>query len=479
LALERTLLGAIRKDDGGVPPPQIYTRDNAAFVEADEFLDWLAQYVLETGTRLVFPADLARAVDRKVSKHAGRQPFRSLTKLLETYFNGDVGSLPSDIRAFVDQVYSPFDWHMLTPDQRRSFADQYDVQHDPARQGEHCFWWRHVVKEQELEKSIEEWERLSGATVSERAEKRKQLEALRYELHALNQKAARTRDLLSCGNPSESEQAELGDQVYISCPQAIHMLEQRFGAGVHELAMWIFLGAKNGGLDAFAGGGGSAPARFHLGYSDDLNYVTPMMGCRFRRSDIETFVPSDRYELGIELVARWSKIPGMVDVAGFIRAKIGEGVLQDMHPISGMTQWSYPGTDFRASLDEAIFSLSEIEAIEAADFALEPSGESDRPAASKPVLVWEIYQRFALARDEDENVAWWKGRMADAGRYDLLECRAAKGRPGIRDSSLWYPDRIAGWLVDKGHMTGRKAAQVLREHFPDCADTADRLDEPE
>lgn len=90
----------------------------------------------------------------------------------------------------------------------------------------------------------------------------------------------------------------------------------------------------------------------------------------------------------------------------------------------------------------------------------------------KPVTARTIENAFIIPNAVDSN-AWWRRRMGNAKRYGLDECRASRGNG--KTPSLWYPDRIAGWLSKK-HLTKKHAANILRKHFPECADIADLLD---
>jgi hypothetical protein len=102
-------------------------------------------------------------------------------------------------------------------------------------------------------------------------------------------------------------------------------------------------------------------------------------------------------------------------------------------------------------------------------------GDADRIKGAKPVASSKIKAAFAIPR-ENNNDSWWDTRMRDAKDYGLIDSRAAPGR-GSRPS-LWYPDRIAGWLLDKKHFQSKQIAGILRRSFPDCADYADVIDPP-
>jgi hypothetical protein len=92
--------------------------------------------------------------------------------------------------------------------------------------------------------------------------------------------------------------------------------------------------------------------------------------------------------------------------------------------------------------------------------------------------------KYAVASDKivaafvvksHNNETWWNVRMRDAIRYDLESCRARRGA-GLQRPSYWYPDAVAGWLVEKEHMTKTKVARILRSHFPQYVDIADLLE---
>jgi hypothetical protein len=91
-------------------------------------------------------------------------------------------------------------------------------------------------------------------------------------------------------------------------------------------------------------------------------------------------------------------------------------------------------------------------------------------ATSKPVSSVVIKTAFVMPRRETSD-KWWDTRMRDAARYGLLDCRAFPGK-GKRPSS-WYPDSVAGWLVDKQHLSASKVAAILRRSFSDCPECAE------
>jgi hypothetical protein len=91
------------------------------------------------------------------------------------------------------------------------------------------------------------------------------------------------------------------------------------------------------------------------------------MGCWFLQSDIEQFVPTDRYITGTALIERWSRVPGLRPEA-FIRAKIAESRLWDVHPTYGHTEATFSGGHVQfPPLSAGLFELSHVERIEIED----------------------------------------------------------------------------------------------------------------
>ena len=80
-------------------------------------------------------------------------------------------------------------------------------------------------------------------------------------------------------------------------------------------------------------------------------------------------------------MARWSEVTDL-DVGAFIRAKILESRLQDLHPITGGTRAALPSDTALPPLESGLFALSEIEAIEREDLALEGRGQPLAAGAS-------------------------------------------------------------------------------------------------
>ena len=130
---------------------------------------------------------------------------------------------------------------------------------------------------------------------------------------------------------SDRTKPDLKNQ-YIAYPKTLQRLRERFEATPHELAAWIFLGPKYGGIAAYRNANELAhPLRFYFDYSMGEDYISPMMRCWFLTGDVESFEPESRFILGSTLIERWSKLD-VIDPKSFILAKIEEFRLIEIHP---------------------------------------------------------------------------------------------------------------------------------------------------
>lgn len=114
--------------------------------------------------------------------------FESLTELIKQYATGKFEAMPVGLRERVAQAFFPMPhWDQLAPYQRRSLAQQNDVQHDPALGPEHEYWWQLTCKTQEVESEINRWELMSDHGIpSEAVTKKTQLDTLRTNLARLS-----------------------------------------------------------------------------------------------------------------------------------------------------------------------------------------------------------------------------------------------------------------------------------------------------
>jgi len=482
-ANERGLLGAYHDKQNGIDAPQVARRGDGNFVSAQDFLLWLGEYLLNANSSMAFPAELARNVDNAEQSHYGKKAYQSWQASLVGLVDSPFASLPSEMAATLREDIFPFDWDVLAPDQRVSWAIQWDARHDPARAGENQFWWRHHIRQSELEAQIAEWESKKATSVLEQSAKEARLVALKTELSGMKKTAQQTRALLpetaNTNVPTGTDAST--PRRFVPYPVAMRRLKERLDATPDELAMWVFYGAgERGGINAYVNANElNPPDGFaFLPYNgDNADYLRALMGSWFDEAELAKFAPNDRYITGRQLLERWSEYPDLIpSVDGFIAAKISETRLEDGHPVSGFTQWTNLGDMVWPQKDQAVFSLKEVERIEIEDGLIEAEESRTPPGLGRAVSDVEIMQAFRMDADEKKNKEWWSKRMRDAKRYGLLSSRAQRGRPGIGRSSRWWPSHVAGWLVDKEHINAKKVADSLRQHFPDCIDAADLLD---
>lgn len=304
--------------------------------------------------------------------------FEPLRQALDGWFEADLASLPDDLRERVGQDLFPLAWEQLTPDQRRSAAAQFDQQHDPALEGERQRAWDRVIELSDLRRQIERWEQVAAPAARDLEIKDATLAELRHTLAKLE---ARFRDRdragpVSPSNAPRDDSPAAQRRRYLPYPAALAKLRSRWSATPEELAAWIYCGPDAGGLAAYVHANELEPPppfRFATGNPTELGadheFVAPMMVCWFVADDIEGFQPVERFMLGRDLIARWSKFAG-VDPAAFIRAKLMESRLDEAHPIYGGTRATFPDEQNFPPMELGLYMLSDVETIEAEDFGM-------------------------------------------------------------------------------------------------------------
>lgn len=148
---------------------------------------------------------------------------------------------------------------------------------------------------------------------------------------------------------------------YVPFLVAKQLLVDRLTASPEEIAAWIFLGPKLGGLAAYEHANEKKkPPRFYFDYLMGTDYLPQLVRCWFKKEQVERFAPRDRFITGQQLVDRWSN--SVDHVNQFIEEMIAERKLLDLHPTFGGTQWT-EGDEYppRAS---ALFEVAQIVAIE-------------------------------------------------------------------------------------------------------------------
>ena len=314
--------------------------------------------------------------------------YDSLLLALEGKFETKLNDLPEALRERVEREMYPCPWDHLSPEQRRSLAWQIDFQNDPAAEEDREFWFNFYNCKDELRNQISEWESIPAQTAGELVEKEQRLKELQSKLVSMERREEDPRvsyypqqEPEHSPDPESIELLDSKDQ-YIACPKALMQLAERLRASPEELAAWVCVGPEHGRLAAYLKVNElDPPPEFHFGPhpGDDFDYLSPLMACWFREDDVLNFSPTERYITGAALIDRWSK-HDMTAPVGFIRAKIAESRLWDLHPIAGQTQGRMPGNDAYPPIESGLFARSEIEAIEETDF---DAGAADRRAKNQ------------------------------------------------------------------------------------------------
>lgn len=188
-ANERALLGAFHDAQSLIRRPFVTQRDDDRFVDAREFLEWLFQYTADTSASIPFPQELAitlkKATGASVEQVTTWSSFESIAAALDGWFDKPPAELPGILRERVQQVFLGSPWHMLTPGQRRDFAQQWDYQQQPEIQQERKFWWDLLVRKSEIERQREAWMAVATPTAQDLAQKEARLAELNRELVCL------------------------------------------------------------------------------------------------------------------------------------------------------------------------------------------------------------------------------------------------------------------------------------------------------
>lgn len=294
--------------------------------------------------------------------------FVSLTTALVSWFDKPLSELPEPILRRVQQDFFPMPWDGLSAEQRESVARQWDYNHDPATEADRQFWRDFFAKKGELEKQIELWQSVASTNATELAQKEKRLKELQGKLARMQAHQEHERgDYLLEEEKMSAVTSDLAD-AYIPYPKALRRLKERLDATPEELAAWIFMEPKNGGLAAYRNANELIPPpKFSFDYFMGEDYLAPMMYCWFLSEDIDHFEPTERYITGQSLIERWTDYD-VIRPRQYIQAKIEESRLDDLHPTYGRIHRPGSEDDSTPALEDALFSVVQVEAIEREDF---------------------------------------------------------------------------------------------------------------
>lgn len=309
--------------------------------------------------------------------------FDSLTTALEGMYDKPLRDLPKDLQKRIEQDFSPMPWDDLSPDQRRSVAQQWDYQNDPATEQDRQFWWDFIARKGAIEEQIAEWEAVATPTASDLTQRETRLAELRRELAVMEQKEQNARgDYLDPRSKRPDTSPASGKADYIPYPKALKLLSDRLNATREEIAAWVWMGPNEGGLAAYQNANElEHPPRFYFDYYMDEDYLAPLMACWFLVDDVSKFQPADRFITGKALIERWGKQPGIQPEA-FIRAKLAESRFLDVHPTLGGTRGSSSDDGSFPPLETGLFALSQVKEIESFDFgsdAIESPTDTKHP----------------------------------------------------------------------------------------------------
>lgn len=319
--------------------------------------------------------------------------YDSLEKALDAWFGRSFNELPNPLRRRVIADFLVANWDNLTPDERRSVAQQHDYQHDPATNDHREFWFNFYANLQDLEQEIDEWEMVAAPTASD-LEKKKQSIALLKEKKA---HLDRLEGIYLRRNfpriPVDHEPTPTGTNEYLAYPAAFKLLAETLQATSGEVAAWIFMGPDEGGIRAFyKSRRQEGVARFWFEPQMEPDYESLLFNCWFLKSELEAFAPHERFISGETLKARWHGEFGG-ETLSFIQAKVSCGELTDIHPVKGATSAATSDSEDWPELETGLFSITEVsqveseQGIEISDDELFISGQEDESPAERRARI--------------------------------------------------------------------------------------------
>lgn len=197
---------------------------------------------------------------------------------------------------------------------------------------------------------------------------------------------------------------------YINYPEALKILDERLNATPEELAAWIFMGPEHGGLAAFTNANEiDPPPRFYYdSHSGEEDYVALLAACWFKAEDIANFQPTERYITGKALIERWGKHPG-IRTDAFIKAKIVESCLVDLHPTCGGTNAAASDSSEYPPLEAGLFAMSQVAAVEEANEIIpatqRPTGKESKEVKQQRLAARIVELKNMKVRNFLETVA--------------------------------------------------------------------------
>ncbi len=108
--------------------------------------------------------------------------FDSLADALQGQFDAPLQDLPDGLRERVERAFPPVSWAMLSAEQRRHRAREWDREHDPAGEEERQRGFDSAEREADIERRMRQLELMNPQTPRELESKNQQMDELRREL---------------------------------------------------------------------------------------------------------------------------------------------------------------------------------------------------------------------------------------------------------------------------------------------------------
>ena len=394
----------------------------------------------------------------------------SLSSACRDEFNTPLCDLPKTLRQPAEQAFPPTQWDNLETNQHRGVAQQLDCPPNPGIKPTTKFWSDFFERRAGIQSEIE---RLKPSRSDELEQKLGSMEA-RLQL------ARGDYYPLGSAHQKGREATTSFTSHYLPYPKAIRELNRRLGATPEELVAWVLRGPDDGGIAAYINANElDPPPRFqYAAGSESQDYMTPLMACWFHVTDIAQYEPADRYIGGKALIQRWSQQLGLTP-SGFIQAKIAESRLFDIHPVYGRTQGAYPAHSDFPPLESGLFSLSDVERIEARDFALAVAGDdATRSSANQPDAGDHCSVFLAMeSLTASELSISFVGDRAESGlgANNMLEIAARGETRRVPLAALDLVDRRQGSLNSQGVILLGMAGSMKLTHSERNAATMSRL----
>lgn len=114
--------------------------------------------------------------------------FVPLAPAIVQYADGEFSALPAELQALWNERILLIKWEEISPAQRVELAKQQDYEHDPATEPEREAIWALIVERDDIQRQIDDLDRVRAVTVTEVIAREDRLKSLRTTLSALDDK---------------------------------------------------------------------------------------------------------------------------------------------------------------------------------------------------------------------------------------------------------------------------------------------------